>query len=559
VTRTQRFRQWTCAISLEMKRLIEYVPSTVSRGFPMSPVASQRVYRSFVLECALLLPLMFSSAPSPAQITSAPVRQQDPIAITHVTVIDVATGARLQDRTVLVRDRHIVTVDSAPRVRVPEGTRSVDGRGRYLIPGLWDMHVHLVSERLVRTNSFPLFIANGITGVRDMWGDCESLCARNDDDVTRPVPAAVVQRWKREISSGALIGPRIVASSAIFEGPVPMFPGSYAIRSPDQARDKVREAKQHGADFIKVLPGLSRESYNAIMAEAKEQGLVVAGHVPFGMTPLEVSAAGQRSIEHIDDIVGLGPYSELSCSNQSNAVRTAFAALRTTRDTSTAERARLQTAFRRLLTDGYSKELCADVFAHFARNGTWRVPTLTVNRNGPLARLGDTLVLSDPRLRYVDARIRELWLRPPPGVPPQTGVDSATIRGVMRLVLSLPGAMQQAGVPLLAGTDLPNPWVIPGFALHDELALLVNGGLTPLEALRTATLNPARFLNATDSLGVVARGKLADLVLLEADPLVDIHNTARIVAVLADGRVFDRAALDQLLAEAERAANATGR
>ena len=128
----------------------------------------------------------------------------------------------------------------------------------------------------------------------------------------------------------------------------------------------------------------------------------------------------------------------------------------------------------------------------------------------------------------------------------------------MRLVLSLPGAMQRAGVPLLAGTDEPNPWVIPGFSLHDELALMVTGGLTPLEALRTATINPARFLNATDSLGLIAPGKLADLVLLDADPLADIRNTVRIDTVLIDGRVFGRSVLEELLAGAARVANQNG-
>ncbi len=505
----------------------------------------------------LVLPLLLVSTPCAAQVVAAPARQEGPLAITHVTVIDVATGAKLADRTVLVRDRHIVTVDTAPRVPVPAGTRSVDGRNRYLIPGLWDMHVHLVGERLARTNNFPLFIANGITGVRDMWGDCDSLCATSDDDVNRPVPAAAVQRWKRDISSGALNGPRIVASSALFEGPIPMFPGSYAIDSPDEAREKVRLARKHGVDFIKVLPGLSRESYLAIIAEAKQQGLTVSGHVPFGMTPVEVSDAGQRTIEHVDDIVGLGPY--FSCSSRPEAIQAALVDLRSSRDTSSVQRARLQTAYRRLLTESHSKELCARVLAHLAQKGTWRVPTLIVSTNGPLARLGDTLTLSDPRLRYVGLRIREVWRRPPPSVPPQTGEDSAAIRGVVSLLRSLPAELQQAGVPLLAGTDAPNPWVIPGFALHDELALLVNGGLTPLDALRTATLNPARFLNATDTLGTIARGKVADLVLLDGDPLADIHNTTRIAAVLVDGKFFDRSALDRLLAEAAHAADPTGR
>jgi imidazolonepropionase-like amidohydrolase/pimeloyl-ACP methyl ester carboxylesterase len=477
---------------------------------------------------------------------------QDPVAITHVTVIDVVSGRSLPDRTVLIRNRHIASVDTAPRVSIPQGTLQVDGRGRYLIPGLWDMHVHLVSDRLVRSNTFPLFIANGITGVRDMWGDCDSICATSDTDDQRPVPASVVRRWKQDIRNGALLGPRIIASSAMFEGPSPRFPGSYAIRSPDEAREKVRRAREHGADFIKVLPGLSRESYLAVMDEAKRQGLPVAGHVPFTMTPMEVSDAGQRSIEHLEDLLAFGFYSQLSCYREPDSVQAAFAAVRTPGDS--AERARRLTAFRRLLTGNYSEELCAGVFAHLARNGTWRVPTLTAHHHGPMGRLGDTLIIADPRLRYVGSGIRESWRRPLPTVPPRTGEDTAAIAAVARLAVSIPGAMQRAGVMLLAGTDEPNPWVIPGFSLHQELALLVESGLTPLEAIRTATINPARFLAATDSLGAIDRGKVADLVLLDADPLIDIQNTERIRAVVVNGRFLDRAALDQLLAGAERAA-----
>ena len=494
-----------------------------------------------------------------AQTRLAPIVQRpDPVAIAHVTIVDVTTGSALHDRTVVVRDRRIAVVDSAPRVDIPRGTRIVDGQGRFLMPGLWDMHVHnFGGDHVVRTNFFPLFIANGVTGVRDMWGDCDSACATKDEDVELPVSAAVIQRWKRDIASGTLIGPRLVAGSAIFDGPTPNFPGSYAIRSPDDARTHVRLAKRHNVDFIKVLPGLSRESYLATIDEAKRQGLTVAGHVPFGMSPRDVSDAGQRSIEHVGDVVGLPPEIP-SCSSRPDAIEAALQAMRASPDTSTATRTKLRVAVRRALVDTYSDTLCAALFAHFARNHTWRDLTLGAIVNGALGRLGDTVIGSDPRLRYVLPRVRDVWVQQAPvdARARQTGEDSAATAAMVRLMLFLAGAMQRSGVSLLAGTDAPNPWVIPGFALHDELALLVRGGLTPLQALQAATINPARFLGAMDSLGVIARGKLADLVLLDADPLVDIHNTARIAGVVANGRYFARLELDELLAGAERAARA---
>jgi imidazolonepropionase-like amidohydrolase len=488
-----------------------------------------------------------------------PVRAPDgPVAITHVTVIDVATGTRLPDRTVLLRDRYITALDTAGRVRVPGDARRVEGRGRFLIPGLWDMHGHTGGDRLTRGNTFPLFIANGVTGVRDMWGDCDSVCAVDAADNDRPVSAAVVSRWKRDISRGALIGPRLVAASAMFDGPSPDFPGTYAIHSPDEARARVRLARARGADFIKVLNGLSRESYLAIIDEATQQGLPVAGHVPFAMTPREVSSAGQRSIEHWGDVVDFGSAGyKASCSNQPDALREALQAARATQDTSKATLARLRAHYLHVLTTNYSEALCAALFAEFARNGTWRVLTLITARNYEVTRLGDTLLAADPRLRYVDAATRSAWLEAAPIGPrvQRLTEDSAATVAYLNLVLSLPGAMQRADVPLLAGTDEPNPWVTPGFSLHDELALLVQGGLTPIQALQTATINPARFLGATDSLGAVAVGKLADLVLLDADPLADIHNTTRLVAVFTAGRYFSRAALTALLTQAARMAS----
>jgi imidazolonepropionase-like amidohydrolase len=504
--------------------------------------------------CAILL----GSTPAALQAVQAPARLPAlPVAITHVTVIDVVTGARLPDRTVLLRDRHIAALDTVGRVHVPGDARRIDGRGRFLIPGLWDMHGHTGGDRLTRGITFPLFIANGVTGVRDMWGDCDSVCAVDEADNDRPVSAAVVARWKRDISRGALIGPRLVAASAMFDGPSPDFPGSYAIHSPDEARARVRLARARGVDFVKVLNGLSRESYLAIIDEARRQGLPVAGHVPFAMTPREVSTAGQRSIEHWGDVVDYGSAGyHASCSNRPDALREALQAARATQDTTKAALARLRADYLHVLTANYGEALCADLFAEFARNGTWRVLTLITARNSEVTRLGDTLLAADPRLRYVDAETRSAWLAAAPIGPriQRLTEDSAATVAYLDLVLSLPGAMQRAGVPLLAGTDEPNPWVIPGFSLHDELALLVDGGLTPLQAVQSATVNPARFLGATDSLGSVAVGKLADLVLLDADPLADIHNTTRVAAVFTAGRYFSRAALAALLTQAARMA-----
>jgi imidazolonepropionase-like amidohydrolase len=466
----------------------------------------------------------------PSRRGSAPVNAD--LVLTRVNVVDVEGGRVLREQTVLIVGNRIVQVAPSRRAANVAGVLVVDARGKYLIPGLWDMHVHLDNDRLARTVYFPLFLANGITGARSMRGDCHSVCAEGvaGEDPHLPISAAMVQRWKREIATGTLPGPRLVAASAMFDGPKPDFPGSYAISSPDEARQRVRLARERGADFIKVYPGLSHESYFAILDEARALGLPVAGHIPFTIPTADVSRAGLRSIEHMDDLLGKAA---------SDAVE---------------DWAELFS----ILVESYDRTRFADLFAFLAANDTWRVPTLLVERNlFPVLVLGDTTAFTDARLRYVPADIHKpLRAHASSSNTHQLGRNArAPMESFLRLNLELVGEMHRAGVPLLAGTDTPLPFVVPGFSLHEELDLFVQAGLSPLDALRTATLNPARFLEATDSLGTVAPGKLADLVLLDRNPLEDIRHTQRIHAMVVNGRYLDREALDRLLRQAETSAN----
>jgi imidazolonepropionase-like amidohydrolase len=474
----------------------------------------------------------------PASLADA--QASKPLAITHVTVVDVVSGRELRDRTVLIRGHRIQTVAGASRVRVQPGTQVVDGRGRFLIPGLWDMHAHFDNDLLARRSMFPLFIANGITGARDMMGDCDSACPPDG-----PVTAATVHAWQRDIASGILVGPHLVAASALFEGEHPFFPGSYSIHSQEEAREKVRLAKSHGAAFIKVMPSLSREQYLAVIDESRRQGLYVSGHVPMSMSAAEVSKAGQRSIEHMDDL--LGRMSFASCATDPGAPR-AVETVMNSADSSATRRLAARSDFYRLLASGYNDARCQSIFATFVKNGTWRVPTLKVERTMTLLELGDTAVTADPRLRFMPPDFRDGWLAFARGQARRySSGDSASRASFLDLDMQLVRKMNRAGVKLLAGTDESAPFVMPGFALHDELALLVQAGLSPLEALRTATINPARFFGSTESSGTIVPSKMADLVILEANPLADIHNTTRIAGVIANGRYFDRVALDRLL------------
>jgi imidazolonepropionase-like amidohydrolase len=440
------------------------------------------------------------------------------LAITGVTVID-ATGEPAQPgMTVVVTGNRITALGKSSLVRVPQLARVVDGNGKFLIPGLWDMHVHTADPSFL-----SLYLANGVTGVRDMHA--------LDPDV--------LFGMRKQVQEGKKLGPRIVAAGPLVDGPMPFVPGSLVAADARQGREAVRKLKQMGADFVKVYNKLPREAYLAIVDEAKKQGLPLAGHLPESVSAAEASDLGQKSIEHLTGI-------ELACSDREDELRREAVAGLVKADNSAAWELLGRIGAR--AADSSSPKKARALFARFVRNGTWQVPTLTVLRS--LVSLDDPKFLADPRVKYMPPSIRSYWSLMK--LSPET-VTGLKVR--YKRATGLVRAMHQAGVPFLAGTDTPGvPFVFPGFSLHDELALLVaDAGFTPLEALQTATRDPARFLGREKDLGTIEPGKLADLVLLDANPLTDIHNTTKIAAVVANGRLLPRRELDRLLAEVEAA------
>lgn len=396
-------------------------------------------------------------------------------------------------------------------ISVSAGAQVVDATGKFLIPGLWDMHVHWYMR-----DTFSLFIANGVTGVRQMFGNSDLL------------------RWREQIAKGSLLGPRMVVASQIIDGPQPIWPNSIAVRNEEEGRKAVRRVKQWDADFVKVYALLPRDGYFAIADEAKQQGITFVGHVPNAVSPAEASDAGQKSIEHLTGML-------IASSDRETELRDKLV-----KADSPEARGRVQAT----ALETYDEKKAADLIARFAKNQTWQCPTLTVLRSN--AYLGDENFRRDGRVKYIPRLMQQRWnFR----LANRRGGDSDVEKKVLQKQFEIVGAMQKAGVPILAGTDTGNPFCFPGFSLHEELALLVIAGLTPIEALRSATLNPAKFFGLDQTLGTIEQGKIADLVLLDANPLVDIRNTQRINAVVSNGRLYDRKALDKMLGEAEVSAN----
>jgi imidazolonepropionase-like amidohydrolase len=463
-----------------------------------------------------ILPLVISSLAAQTN----PNVPQHVVAIRYVTVID-ATGAPARpDMTVIIVGDRITQIEKSGGTSVPEGAHSVDATGKFLIPGLWDMHVHPTGKEYL-----ALFIANGVTGIRIMWGSPSDY------------------EWRKQVEAGQLIGPHMSIGSPIIDGPKPLWPGSISVSSEEEARQVVDQAKQHGADFVKVYQFLSREEYLAIADEAKKQGIPYEGHVPISVSAREASSAGQKSFEHL---VGILP----ACSTHDAELMHAQQA-DLTEDIASGKVKFWGTHIkesREMMLDTYSPEKSAALFAVLKNNGTWQCPTLTLLHM--FAYGDDPAFLNDVRLKYLPARIRGGW-DPTTVDGKHTPEDFAYGKREFQKDLEVVGAMQKAGVEILAGTDTANPFCFPGFGLHDELGFLVQAGLSPMQALQAATLNPARFLGREKDLGTVEAGKIADLVLLDANPLDNIGNTRKIAAVVYGGRVFDRSALDGMLAKVE--------
>ena len=454
------------------------------------------------------------------------------LAIRNVAVVDVERGALLPNRTVLVQGGRISAVLPSARVRLAGTTPIIDGTGKYVMPGLWDMHVHLHLSGNPLGIELPLFVAHGVTGVRVMGADRPSA----DPAVTRGLDQH--RAWQAQIAAGSLTGPRLLAlASWVVNGTTGIadpMPGFYRARTREEGRQLARYFKERGFDFIKVYNNVSREGYLGLAEEARALGLPFAGHEPASLSAIELSNAGQKSIEHSRIFL-------LNCFGGADSLQKGLL-----RESATLRRRRM--------VDEYDPAICAEVFQAFARNGTYITPTHGTRKMDAFA--DDSAYRRDPRMKYIPMRQQMGWLADANGMvaSDSSAAGRKSFRGFYTRGLTLTGEAYRAGVPVMVGTDAGDSFVFPGSSVHDELEELVRAGLTPAEALRAATLSGARYLERTAEFGTVQAGRAADLVLLDANPLDDIRNSRRIHAVVLAGRHLDRARLDSLLAGVEATA-----
>ena len=456
------------------------------------------------------------------------------LVIEGVSVIDVSDGSVTENTTLVLDGDRIRAVGRAGSFRVPDGTLVVDGTGKYAIPGLWDIHVHALWP-FWYDSFLKLFVAHGITGFRETWGALE-----------------LAEQLREQRASGERLVPRFVVAGNLVDGADPIWPGSVVAATPEAGRNVVDSLIAAGAEFIKVYSLLAPETFQAIADQAKRAGIPFAGHVPASVRAADAAEAGQTTIEHLTGVAE-------GCASAEGELISGFMAWRAARAAGDSSVSRLERrrGERQLILSTQEDESCDELMEVFFSNQTRQVPTLVTLRGYTF--MNDAEFTNDPRLKYLPPSVTDFW-DPEQNdfVTERTEDDWRMDREMLALYFELTGRAKGAGVPILAGSDTPNPYAFPGSGLHDELELLVEAGLTPLEALQAATLNVAAFLEATESLGTIDAGKLADIVLLGGNPLEDIGNVRKIHAVVLNGKLLTRDDLDALLMEVEALAAEAG-
>lgn len=444
------------------------------------------------------------------------------VALTQATLIDVAAGTRATGQSVLLKGDTIVAVVKDADLTNYAPKKVIKLRGKYLMPGLWDTHVHFGGgEALIEENKklLPLYLAHGITTVRDCAGDLSDT----------------VLSWRRQIAEGKLAGPTIFASGPKLEGIKPMWKGTLEVGTPEDVSNALDKLQAQGVDFVKITEStMTPEIYLEALRQAKARGMRTSGHLPGQMPLARAFEAGLGTVEHQTYLL------RATTPRESDLAGQVAAGKLTGREVM------------RLSLDSYDEATARKAFRHMAAQGTAVVPTLWGSRI--TAYLDQESHHADDYLKYIGKGLRATYEWRVERAA-KDGPEAVALRhAIFEKSAGLLPLLAQEGVSIIAGTDAGflNSFNYPGQALHDEIGLFVLYGLTPQQALQSAVVNGPRFLGKLDRYGSIETGKAADLLVLDADPLADIRATRKIRMVVSRGEVHDRARLDKMLDDTKR-------
>jgi imidazolonepropionase-like amidohydrolase len=424
-------------------------------------------------------------------------------AITDVTVVDVEKGALIPNQTVLIMNDRVDKIGLQGEMPIPSDAQVVNGHGLYLIPGLVDAHVHYFDAPITGR----VLIANGVLLVRDMG-----------------MPNEYILPLRDELNQGKILGPEMIATGYILDGDPPMIPQiSMGIKTPEEAKMAVRKQADAGVDMIKVYSILEKDVFLAILAEADVCGLKVVGHVPESIYIEDAAAAGLDSAEHwfgFEKIIArlLGEPVRLTFSGMSSQMH----------------------YFDHL--DEVDPAMLEKVYQNLRESGLTVVPTVVTFKNFPSQHTLEAANILHGE--YITSELFNIWRSQWSG---QSNIPESIWQNWARMV----AGMHRSGIPLMVGTDLMVPGIVPGYAVHDEMDIWQEAGIPPVEILRSATLIPANFMGLGDRLGSIREGKTASMILLRGNPLQDIRNAQQIEGVFLRGVYYDREALDRFLDEAK--------
>tara|TARA_R110002012_G_scaffold54189_3_gene138966 strand:+ start:6589 stop:7995 length:1407 start_codon:yes stop_codon:yes gene_type:complete len=440
------------------------------------------------------------------------------LAITNAQVIHLETG-KVENQDIFISNGRIEAVEAAGLGQF-KANSSIDASGKYVLPGFWDNHIHLRGgDSLVANNKnfLKLFIANGITTVRDAGGDLTQS----------------VMQWKSQIESEDLVGPTIFTAGPKIDGPKATWAGSLEVETEEDIAKALDSLEALQVDFVKIYDSrISPDNYIKTIKEAKKRGFTVSGHMPFTVTLDETINAGMDGIEHLYYIMKGSASNEVEVTENINNGEMGFW------DAMPA------------LLDAYTDSTAQNTFNKLKENDVFVVPTLHIGNT--LSYLDEVDHTSDTYLKYMGEGIVQTYQGRIRSALNSSQKARENRKQMNAFFGKLVKSLNDAGVLLLAGSDSGafNSYTYPGISLHKELAAMVENGISPLDALRTSTVNGAKFLNQTNDYGAVSKGKVSDLVILKANPLENIENTRKIYTVIKGSQVFTEKQLQSLLKNA---------